>query len=76
MVDGVRPGDRLFAEGTFGPIVGATTYGTLSEAIELANATGYGLSSAIYTTDPKEAFTFRDKISAGMVSINNFFRLP
>ncbi len=71
VVDGVRPGDRLFAEETFGPIVGVTTYGTLSEAIELANAPGYGLSSAIYTTDPKEAFTFRDKISAGMVSINN-----
>ena len=71
VVDGVRPGDRLFAEETFGPIVGVTTYGTLSEAIELANAPGYGLSSSIYTTDPKEAFTFRDKIGAGMVSINN-----
>jgi aldehyde dehydrogenase (NAD+) len=71
VVDGVRPGDRLFDEETFGPIVGVTTYGTLSEAIELANAPGYGLSSAIYTTDPREAFTFRDKISAGMVSINN-----
>jgi aldehyde dehydrogenase (NAD+) len=71
VVDGVRPGDRLFDEETFGPIVGVTTYGTLSEAIELANAPGYGLSSAIYTTDPKEAFTFRDTISAGMVSINN-----
>ena len=71
VVDGVRPGDRVFDEETFGPIVGVTTYGTLSEAIELANAPGYGLSSAIYTTDPKEAFTFRDKISAGMVSINN-----
>ena len=33
VVDGVRPGDRLFAEETFGPIVGVTTYGTLSEAV-------------------------------------------
>jgi alpha-ketoglutaric semialdehyde dehydrogenase len=71
VVDGVRPGDRIFAEETFGPLVGVTTYGTLNEGIELANAPGYGLSSAIYTTDPKEAFTFRDKIGAGMVSINN-----
>ena len=29
------------------------------------------MSSSIYTTDPKDAFTFRDKIGAGMVSINN-----
>ena len=48
-----------------------TTYRTLDEAIELANAPGYGLSSSIYTTDPQEAFTFRDGIGAGMVSINN-----
>ena len=71
VVDGVRPGDQMFMEETFGPIVGVTTYQSLNEAIELANAPGYGLSSSIYTTDPKDAFTFRDKISAGMVSINN-----
>jgi hypothetical protein len=61
VVDGVRPGDRLFMEETFGPIIGIATYRTLDEAIELANAPGYGLSSSIYTTDPKDAFTFRDR---------------
>jgi alpha-ketoglutaric semialdehyde dehydrogenase len=71
VVDGVRADDRIFGEETFGPIVGVTAYDTLSRAIELANAPGYGLSSSIYTTDPKEAFTFQSKISAGMVSINN-----
>lgn len=71
VVDGVRPDDQIFREETFGPLVGITTYATLAEAIELANAPGYGLSSSIYTTDPQEAFTFRDQIGAGMVSINN-----
>jgi aldehyde dehydrogenase (NAD+) len=71
IVDGVRPGDAIFDEETFGPIVGVTTYSTLDEALEMANAPGYGLSSSIYTNDPKEAFTFRRRISAGMVSINN-----
>jgi alpha-ketoglutaric semialdehyde dehydrogenase len=71
VVDGVRPGDRIFMEETFGPIVGVASYQSLTEAIEMANAPGYGLSSSIYTTDPKDAFTFRDKIGAGMVSINN-----
>ncbi|MFC0863427.1 aldehyde dehydrogenase family protein [Sphaerimonospora cavernae] len=71
IVDGVRPDDRLFLEETFGPIVGVTTFGTLDEAIELANRPGYGLSSSIYTTDPKTAFRFRSGISAGMVSVNN-----
>jgi alpha-ketoglutaric semialdehyde dehydrogenase len=71
VVDGVRPGDRIFMEETFGPIVGVASYQSLNEAIEMANVPGYGLSSSIYTTDPKDAFTFRDRISAGMVSINN-----
>ncbi len=71
VVDGVLREDELFLEETFGPIVGITTYASLGEACDLANAPGYGLSSAIYTTDPREAFTFRDRIGAGMVSINN-----
>jgi aldehyde dehydrogenase (NAD+) len=71
VVDGVRPGDQIFDEETFGPIVGVTSYRNFTEAIELANAPGYGLSSAIYTNDAREAFAFRDGISAGMVSINN-----
>jgi len=71
IVDGVRPGDRLFMEETFGPIVGVTSYDTLEEAIELANLPGYGLSSSIYTNDPKSAFRFRAGIGAGMVSVNN-----
>ena len=46
-------------------------FADLDEAIELANGHGYGLSSAIYTTSPLHAFRFRERISAGMVSINN-----
>jgi alpha-ketoglutaric semialdehyde dehydrogenase len=71
IVDGVQPGDALFLQETFGPIVGVTTYGSLDEAIALANTPGYGLSSAIYTNDPHDAFRFRQGISAGMVSVNN-----
>jgi alpha-ketoglutaric semialdehyde dehydrogenase len=71
VVDGVRPGDAIFDEETFGPIVGVASYRTLDEAIDLANAPGYGLSSSIYTTDPQEAYRFRRRIGAGMVSVNN-----
>jgi len=71
IVDGVQPGDALFRQETFGPVVGVTTYTDLADAIALANAPGYGLSSAIYTNDPREAFEFRRGISAGMVSVNN-----
>ncbi|HET6625114.1 MAG TPA: aldehyde dehydrogenase family protein [Nocardioidaceae bacterium] len=71
IVDGVRRDDALFRNETFGPLVGVTTFTTLDEAIDLANAPGYGLSSSIYTNDPKSVFTFCRGISAGMVSVNN-----
>jgi len=71
LLDGVRADDEVFREETFGPIVGVTTYRDLDEAIELANAPGYGLSSSIYTNDPATAFRFRQRIGAGMVSVNN-----
>ncbi|RZS34219.1 aldehyde dehydrogenase (NAD+) [Herbihabitans rhizosphaerae] len=71
IVDGVRRTDRLFLEETFGPLVCLTTYRELDEAIDLANASGYGLSSSIYTSDPATAFRFRQRVGAAMVSVNN-----
>lgn len=71
IVDGIRPGDALYDTETFGPLVGVGSFRTLDEAIELSNGHGYGLSSAIYTSDPKSVWRFREGISAGMVSVNN-----
>jgi aldehyde dehydrogenase (NAD+) len=71
IVDGVRTEDDLYRIETFGPIVGVASFDTFDEAIALANGHGYGLSSSIYTTDPLHAFRFRERVSAGMVSVNN-----
>ena len=71
IVAGVQPDDEIFRTETFGPLVGVMTYRSMDEAIALANAPGYGLSSSIYTNDPEEAFAFRRGVSAGMVSVNN-----
>jgi aldehyde dehydrogenase (NAD+) len=71
IVDGVTAKDEIYRTETFGPIVGVATFSDFDEAIELANGHGYGLSSAIYTTDAKWAFLFRERVSAGMVSVNN-----
>jgi acyl-CoA reductase-like NAD-dependent aldehyde dehydrogenase len=71
IVDGVMIEDDLYRVETFGPIVGVATFDTFDQAMELANGHGYGLSSSIYTNDPLHVFRFRDRISAGMVSVNN-----
>jgi aldehyde dehydrogenase (NAD+) len=71
IVDGVRADDEIYRTETFGPIVGMATFGTFDEAVALADGHGYGLSAAIYTTNPAHAFRFRERIRAGMVSVNN-----
>jgi alpha-ketoglutaric semialdehyde dehydrogenase len=71
VVDGVRVDDELANTETFGPLVGVASFGDWEEAMALANGHGYGLSASIYTTDPKHAFRFRERVSAGMVSVNN-----
>lgn len=71
LVDGVMAGDDLLVTETFGPIVGIASCADLDEALSLANASGYGLSSSIYTTSASAAFEFRRRIGAGMVSVNN-----
>jgi aldehyde dehydrogenase (NAD+) len=71
IVDGVTSEDLLYRTETFGPIVGVASFDTFDQAIDLANGHGYGLSSSIYTTDPLSAFSFRERVSAGMVSVNN-----
>jgi acyl-CoA reductase-like NAD-dependent aldehyde dehydrogenase len=71
IVSGVRPGDEIYSTETFGPLINVLEYNTLDEAIELANGTGYGLSSSIYSNNAREIYRFKTEISAGMSSINN-----
>ena len=71
IVDGVTSKDEIYRTETFGPIIGVASFSDFDEAMELANGHGYGLSSAIYTNDAKWAFKFRERVSAGMVSVNN-----
>lgn len=71
IADGVTPEDDLYRVETFGPIVGVARARDFDEAVALANGHGYGLSAAVYTSDPASAFRFRERVSAGMVSVNN-----
>jgi acyl-CoA reductase-like NAD-dependent aldehyde dehydrogenase len=71
IVDGVKIDDEIVSTETFGPMIAVASFSDFDEAMALANKSGYGLSSSIYTTSPEHAFKFRQRISAGMVSVNN-----
>lgn len=62
---------RLFQEEIFGPTVNLVKANNFDHALEMANAHPYGLSSAIFTEDPRVMLTFKENIQAGMSSINN-----
>ena len=70
VVSGVRADDQLARTETFGPLVGVAAFGDWEEALALADGHGYGLSAAVYTRDPGTAFRFRERVRAGMVSVN------
>ena len=54
----------------FGPVAQIVTFDGDAEAIELANATEYGLISYVYSSDLKRAIKTAEAIESGMVAIN------
>ncbi|MCL5997034.1 MAG: aldehyde dehydrogenase family protein [Chloroflexi bacterium] len=67
---GVTPGMSVFQEEIFGPVLAVSAFGTLDEALELANHSIYGLSSAIFTRDLANAKAYIDAIEAGLAHVN------
>jgi len=70
VLDGV-PADALVAtEETFGPVAPVVAIDSLEQAIELANASPYGLLSAIFTRDLAKGLRYADEVKTGWVNIN------
>jgi succinate-semialdehyde dehydrogenase/glutarate-semialdehyde dehydrogenase len=57
-------------EETFGPVAPVFRFETEAEAIELANATEYGLASYFYSRDIGRVFRVAESLEYGMVGIN------
>jgi aldehyde dehydrogenase (NAD+) len=66
----VTPAMALFQEEVFGPVLAATSFTTLEEALSIANDSVYGLSSAIFTRDVRSALAYIDGIDAGIAHVN------
>ncbi|PRB18607.1 NADP-dependent succinic semialdehyde dehydrogenase [Microbacterium sp. MYb62] len=70
VLSGITPEMRLATEEAFGPVATVWSATDVDDAIRLANATDFGLSSAVWTEDEDERARFIDEIEAGAVFIN------
>jgi aldehyde dehydrogenase (NAD+) len=66
----VKDDMAIAREEIFGPVVSATPFATIEEAIRRANATSYGLGSGVWTADVRKAHTMSREIRAGSVWVN------
>ncbi|MFC4563114.1 succinic semialdehyde dehydrogenase [Nocardiopsis mangrovi] len=55
---------------TFGPVAALHRFGDEDEAVERANATGYGLNASIWTRDVARGRRLAERIRSGTVNIN------
>ena len=70
LVDKVTPDMKLFRDESFGPVVGIIRARDEAHAIELANDTEYGLSSAVFTKDTARGLRVARQIHAGICHVN------
>lgn len=68
----VPVGHRLAQEEVFGPVLSAMAFQDEDHAVELANATQFGLVAGIWTRDGARQFRMAKRVHSGQVFINNY----
>ncbi|MEI6101809.1 MAG: aldehyde dehydrogenase family protein, partial [Eubacteriales bacterium] len=69
----VTPEMTIFQEEIFGPVLCVTPFETEEEAIEIANATNFGLAGSVFSSNIKRALRVAEKIRGGQIYVNTYF---
>ena len=72
LFDAVRPDMTIAREEAFGPLLAAIPFDDEADAVRLANATTYGLASAVWTANLSRAHRMVRAIKAGVVHVNTY----
>jgi acyl-CoA reductase-like NAD-dependent aldehyde dehydrogenase len=70
LLDRVEPTAQVFQEEIFGPVLSITRFGTVQEAVDLANDTIYGLANSVWTGSPDTAHRVSRGLKSGTVWVN------
>ena len=71
VLGGLTPDMNVWFEETFGPVASLYVVDDIEQAITLANATRFGLSSSAWTNDPAEQERFIEGLEAGATFLNS-----
>jgi aldehyde dehydrogenase (NAD+) len=63
---------RLAQEEVFGPVLAAMAFDGEDHAVQLGNATAFGLVAGVWTRDGARQFRMARRVKAGQVFINNY----
>ena len=66
----VQPKARIFQEEIFGPVLAVTKAKDFDQALEFANDSEYGLTGAVFTTNPAKAEKAKRQFFVGNLYIN------
>lgn len=70
VIEGLDNSAELTGREIFGPVTTLHAVNDLSEALDLANSTEYGLTAAIHTKNVDRAMWFVQRVRAGVANIN------
>lgn len=70
VIEGLGPTCQTNQEEIFGPVVTLQSFRSEEEALQLANATSYGLSATIWTKDLSRANRVAAKVESGIIWVN------
>jgi aminomuconate-semialdehyde/2-hydroxymuconate-6-semialdehyde dehydrogenase len=73
ILTGMAPDSEIVAEEVFGPVLTVQTFRTEDEAVDMANATRFGLAATLVTGSSERAERVSAALSAGTVWVNCFF---
>lgn len=70
----MKPGMAAFEEETFGPVLSVTPIKDLGQALELANATEYGLGASIWTRSKAAIDLAVNSLQSGQIAVNGIVK--
>ena len=72
LFSGVEQSHRIVREEIFGPVLSILTFRTVSEAVEKANNTAYGLSAGVWTEKGSRILKMSTELKAGVIWANTY----